>query len=329
MDCPLRNLISRNETQDIHCNAWNHNGERMAGGSSDGFIYIFDAEKGRTSPQLSRTSSFKAHSSSVFKIVWAPPEYGDVIASCAVDATISLWEEVEDEDNSYKWQACYQFPCTKASILDIQFGDCQSGLKFIQALSDGHVRVYESLQSLELKEWQLQAEFLNITDEMDRFIKCSCTSASIAWKSHGSSFQEPTFILGFNSNIPQINIPKMWKFEEVHQRWEAVAELTVADEVGDTVTAISWAHNIGRPYELIAIATTKGISIWHVEFQPNAKESPVVNRVALIGGEGIEIWQLDWDMSGMALASSGRDGVRVWQFNLKGIWKEVVFIESA
>jgi len=90
----------------IHCNAWNYYGERMVGDHADSSIHIFDSDKSGDS-QFTCTSKWKAHNGSMVKIVWAPPEYGDVIASCSMDGTISLWEEVEPEFESCKWRLCY------------------------------------------------------------------------------------------------------------------------------------------------------------------------------------------------------------------------------
>uniref|UniRef100_A0A0A9FWB2 Uncharacterized protein n=1 Tax=Arundo donax TaxID=35708 RepID=A0A0A9FWB2_ARUDO len=56
-----------------------------------------------------------------------------------------------------------------------------ASLKMVTAYSDGQVKVYELLDSLELDKWQLQAEFQNITDPVSRVGKPACTSASIAW----------------------------------------------------------------------------------------------------------------------------------------------------
>ena len=37
----------------------------------------------------------------------------------------------------------------------------------------------------------------------------------------------------------------------------------------------------------------------------------------------LQIWQAEWDMTGMTLASLGSSGiVRLWQANLKGEWEE-------
>ena len=37
----------------------------------------------------------KAHQGSVWKVAWAHPEFGQVIASCSYDRTVSIWEELE------------------------------------------------------------------------------------------------------------------------------------------------------------------------------------------------------------------------------------------
>ncbi|KAH9308922.1 hypothetical protein KI387_036833, partial [Taxus chinensis] len=191
----------------VHCNAWNYCGERMAGGSLDGSVHIFDSHKDEAS-QFTCTNKWKAHNGSIVKLVWAPPEYGDVIACCCMDGTISLWEEIREDTESCEWKLCKCFQDSNVPALDIQFGNCLSGLKLVSAYADGHAKIYESLDPLELKRWQLQAEFPNVSDTVERFGKCSCLTASISWKSSTSATQQPTFILGFNSNLPHFNVAK-------------------------------------------------------------------------------------------------------------------------
>ena len=37
------------------------------------------------------------------------------------------------------------------------------------------------------------------------------------------------------------------------------------------------------------------------------------------------MWQLEWDMGGMTLASTGGDGmVKLWQANLDGVWHDKI-----
>lgn len=42
-----------------------------------------------------------------------------------------------------------------------------------------------------------------------------------------------------------------------------------------------------------------------------------------------QVWQMEWDMSGMTLATTGNDGVvRLWQSNLNGAWQEQAAFEA-
>lgn len=38
--------------------------------------------------------SWKAHSGSVWKVTWAHPEFGQVLATCSFDRTAAVWEEI-------------------------------------------------------------------------------------------------------------------------------------------------------------------------------------------------------------------------------------------
>ncbi|XP_028083819.1 protein SEH1-like isoform X2 [Camellia sinensis] len=67
----------------------------------------------------------------------------------------------------------------------------------------------------------------------------------------------------------QLNSAKVWEFDQDHQRWLPVDELALPEDKGDPVYAVAWAPNIGRPYEVIAVATHKGIAIWHLGLNPD------------------------------------------------------------
>lgn len=46
------------------------------------------------------TASWKAHSGSVWKVTWAHPEFGQVLATCSFDRTAAVWEEIGKESYS-------------------------------------------------------------------------------------------------------------------------------------------------------------------------------------------------------------------------------------
>ncbi|KAE9450809.1 hypothetical protein C3L33_17291, partial [Rhododendron williamsianum] len=85
---------------------------------------------------------------------------------------------------------------------------------------------------------------------------------------------------------------KVWEFDQDHQRWLAVAELALPEEKGNPIYVVAWAPKNFRPYE---------------------------------------VWEMELNISGMTLATTGGDGVvSLLQSNLKGVclhdtatWKEL------
>ncbi|KAF5938459.1 hypothetical protein HYC85_022718 [Camellia sinensis] len=309
------------------CSSWNYCGERLATGSIDGTLAIFDSVDPASS-SFTCTSTSRVHEVSIVKVVWVPPEYGDGVACICADGTLSLWEEVAEDTKPLQWKLCKDFETSSNQVLDMQFGVSFTSLKLVAAYSNGHVKVYELLDPLELKNWQLQAEFQNVIDSVSKFGKAACLSASISWTPQRGESQQLSFVLGFNSNVMQLNSAKVWEFDQDHQRWLPVAELALPEDKGDPVYVVAWAPNIGRPYEVIAVATHKGITIWHLGLNPDLDGRLSVGKVALLSGHVGEVWQMEWDMSGMTLATTGSEGaVRLWQSNLNGIWHEQAAFE--
>ncbi|KAK6137302.1 hypothetical protein DH2020_028955 [Rehmannia glutinosa] len=257
------------------CTAWNYSGQRLAAGLADGSLVVYDSMDPASSA-FTCTSRFKVQDSSILKVVWVPPEYGDAVACISADGTLSLWEEVMEDSEGHHWKMCKSFDRSTSQVLDVQFGDGQTCLKLVAAYSDGHIKVYELLGTLELEKWQLQAEFQNVIDLVSKFGNASCLSASISWNPQRSEVQQSSFVLGFSSNTPPLNSPKVWEFDLDHQRWLPVAELSLPEDKSD------------------------------------------------------QVWEMEWDMSGMTLASTGSDGVvRLWQSNVNGEWHEQAVLTPA
>jgi len=308
--------------------AWNFSCHRFAAASNDGFLRVWD-RKDHGTGAFSCTSAWKAHDGPVLKVVWAPPEYGDVVVSSSTSGSVSLWEEVGQSDGGKKWTLLSQLQDAKTSILDLQFANCLSGLKLVMAGADGIVKLYETIDSIKLKQWQLQAEFPNLVDMKEVNAKVVCTSSSISWRPPVDSAQRPVFVLGYTTSFQQFCSAKVWEFAEAQQRWQMIAELRESDEKPESVHHVSWAPNVGRPFELIAVASEKAVSIWKLQFPLNSRGRLVVIRAAHLPHHNGEVQHLDWDIVGMTLATSGKDGnVRLWQANVSGQWQQQGIVES-
>jgi nucleoporin SEH1 len=75
----------------IHDVAYDFYGQRMATCSSDQYVKVWDQN---IEGKWTLTSSWKAHSGSVWKVTWAHPEFGQVLATCSFDRTAAVWEEI-------------------------------------------------------------------------------------------------------------------------------------------------------------------------------------------------------------------------------------------
>lgn len=103
----------------IHDVAYDFYGQRMATCSSDQYVKVcpsivlvrycsclsyvlvqlfnyFDVKvwDQNSDGKWTLTSSWKAHSGSVWKLTWAHPEFGQVLATCSFDRTAAVWEEI-------------------------------------------------------------------------------------------------------------------------------------------------------------------------------------------------------------------------------------------
>jgi WD40 repeat protein len=115
-------------------------------------------------------------------------------------------------------------------------------------------------------------------------------------------------------------------FREQLLRWEQVQKLTSSDsntmDNGDGsnqqgISAVSWAPRLGRPYDLIAVASGPRVVIWSLSGAVDALE---VERIAVLDHDH-DVWQLGWNMLGNWLAASTEGGeVCLWRPDLSGEW---------
>ncbi|XP_024375130.1 protein SEH1 [Physcomitrium patens] len=310
---------------DVTHTAWNSSSSRLALASHSGTLHVWAYPPSVHSP----ATSWQAHDAPILKVVWAPPEFGHLLATCATDGSVSLWEEISSKDAGIEWRLVCQFPENQTPVLDFVFGSCLSGLKIVTAGGDGHIKIYETASTLELRKWQLQAEFPNVANLKEGIARITCTSASISWRPPVDSVQRPVFALGYCTSSQQFSTAKIWEFAEAYQRWQMIAELRESHEKPEPVHHMSWAPNVGRPFELIAVASGKSVSIWRLEFPLDSQGRLVVTRAARLIDHNGEVSHLDWDMTGMTLATSGSDGtVRLWQSNFSGQWQQQGIVKS-
>lgn len=325
--------------------SYDHFGHRLALSSTDHTIQIWDLSPDGT---YRLTSKFRSHSGSVWKVTWAHPEFGQILATCSLDRTAIIWEEVLDTSTnqpSSHWAKRATLVDSRTSLTDIRFAPKHLGLMLVACATDGHVRIYEAPDITNLSQWSLRDEF-----------NCKMACSSITWNQ--SRIHAPMLAVGSddaNNPSPKVLI---YEYDEHARRWmkaDAVASAT------DPVHDLSFAPYIGRSYHLLGIAS-KNVQIVTIKMQSSdnhhhhhrlhqSSHQPMqqhqhhrqqtstvpqqqqqhqvgttsrfeIKTVAQFDDHLSQVWRVSWNITGTILASSGDDGtVRMWKSNYLDNWK--------
>lgn len=333
-------------------------GHRLALSSTDHTIQIWDLSQDGT---YQLTSKFRSHSGSVWKVTWAHPEFGQILATCSLDRTAIIWEEVLDatidtkrsSNQTSHWAKRATLVDSRTSLTDIRFAPKHLGLMLVTCATDGHIRIYEAPDITNLSHWSLKDEF-----------NCKMACSSITWNQ--SRIHAPMLAVGSddaNNPTPKVLI---YEYSDHLRRW---IKADTVQSATDPVHDLSFAPYIGRSYHLLGIATknvqivtikplssqntnhTANVSLSSIQMQSDtlhhhqtsATSSAVnaasaaaaaaatmmsqpprfdIKTVAQFDDHLSQVWRVSWNITGTILASSGDDGtVRMWKSNYLDNWK--------
>lgn len=307
--------------------SYDHFGHRLALSSTDHTIQIWDLSQDG-SYQL--TSKFRSHSGSVWKVTWAHPEFGQMLATCSLDRTAIVWEEVLDatidtkrsSNQTSHWAKRATLVDSRTSLTDIRFAPKHLGLMLVTCATDGHVRIYEAPDITNLSHWSLKDEF-----------NCKMACSSITWNQ--SRIHAPMLAIGSDdANNPTQKV-LIYEYNDHLRRWIKTDSVATAT---DPVHDLSFAPYIGRSYHLLGIAsknvqivTIKPLQVNNTANVASLSTSSTMNSqhhqheirtVAQFDDHLSQVWRVSWNITGTILASSGDDGtVRMWKSNYLDNWK--------
>jgi len=286
--------------------------KRIASCSSDQKIKVWDIDE---SNNWTITYEIKGvHSGSIWKVIWAHPSFGQVLASCSFDRTVVIWEEEEDSQGKKVWVQKTIIGDSRESVSDIKFAPRHLGLKLATCSADGFVRIYEAIDVMNLSYWPLQEEF-----EAHKLSETQRGGVSISW--NPSPYGPPSLVVG--SSDP---VAKIWEYNENYRRWQHVESL-----VGhkDGIHDVSWAPSMGRSYHLIATGSKDNtVRIWKLQMN-NERHKPEASQLASFDDHKAEVWRVSWNITGTILASSGDDGsVRLWKASYQGAWRALSVVSG-
>jgi len=89
-----------------------------------------------TDNQQRLIAQLQGHEGPVWKVAWAHPKFGSLLATCSYDMKVIIWKEINGQ-----WQKAYVDSSHTASVNDIAFCPWEHGLRLACASSDGTVSV--------------------------------------------------------------------------------------------------------------------------------------------------------------------------------------------
>lgn len=163
-------------------------GKRIATCSSDRIIKVWTLN-----PDSNTWSAveIKGHGDIVWRLSWAHPEFGQILASASDDATVRIWEELEPEPqdgpkaskSTWQMRSSILSP-TKRPIKDVKFSHKDLGLKLACAGVDGYIYCYEARDVFDLTSWELLVSFFFFFVDSSLWVQftwCSLVSSTIKW----------------------------------------------------------------------------------------------------------------------------------------------------
>ena len=194
----------------IHDVVVDNYGQRVATCSSDQTIRVFDSASG------AKLAEWRGHGGSIWRLSWAPPEFGVVLASCSFDRKVCIWEENTDTEASHlpsqaastadttalqaqaqsgasggkvaSWPRVAEIGGALDSVSDVQFAPHSHSVRIASCGGDGFVRIHEAPDVLDLSSWELHAEFDAGAAATESVAEAMRTmSAASALQMHGGS----------------------------------------------------------------------------------------------------------------------------------------------
>uniref|UniRef100_A0A1I7UZP0 Protein SEC13 homolog n=1 Tax=Caenorhabditis tropicalis TaxID=1561998 RepID=A0A1I7UZP0_9PELO len=129
----IRQRIDTQHRDAIHDAQLNIYGSRLATCGSDRLVKIFEVRPNGQSFPLAELSG---HMGPVWKVSWAHPKYGGLLASAAYDKKVIIWQE-----QNGRWQKSYEWETHEASTTSVAFAPHQFGLLLASSSADGDIGI--------------------------------------------------------------------------------------------------------------------------------------------------------------------------------------------
>lgn len=324
----------------VHDMSFDWTGRRLAAACSDKILRMFT----KKAEKWIDDGVIKIQGASAWKVKWARPEFGTIIATCSLDTHIRIFEmkktdKGEGEKND--WSEIHYHPENKA-IEDIKFIPSKSyGLCIAIASSDGNLKVLMAPDPLKPKEWSFHCN-LQVNE-----LGLSCLS----WSKNLIKEEESVLAVGCKSieTSPKRVVSGMKTFSyngeperEIFETTNTVAFVNFSRNLAkplerisvpgikekEAINDISWALMNGRSYHLLAIAADTFIKVFEINIKEASKDVTTVDILKTIQLSSESCMRLSWNIMGTYLSASEKKKIRIWRCISRGVWTVLEGIEA-
>jgi nucleoporin SEH1 len=331
----------------VHCDIIHHvefdfHGRRVATASSDKIVCVWDKTSSANTQSSQhehegttwiRTAYWKTHGGAVWKVRWAHPEFGQVIATCSFDNNIHIFEETTTDssdqsartgvhvgrtESNNKWRRRATLSGA-ANITDIQFAPHYLGLILAACTSTGRLVVYEAEDVMELENWNSLVDVEIVPFRL----------SSISWSTH--RFRTPLIALSSDDvnalQSEKVTIIKA-NFTAGFRKPEVIAQrqFTFSDQA--QVTQVVFGPTCGLSYHRLAIAVGTSICVYQINVRHEEgnnddrsgnyydEEHISINLLDTVEGGHSQAVRLSWNVIGDIICAVYADAViRLWKYN--------------
>lgn len=381
--------------------SFDHYGRRFATASGDRTVRVWDLtaegvwETSTTTPGGgSSNNEWQAHKGPVYRLSWAHPEFGQLLATAGSDHSVVIWEERDGGFDSLatpersadgffepapiihcnsndeavpaaaatststtttvgtsRWVAKATLSDARRAVTAVEFAPRHLGLRLASGSSDGLVRIYEALDTMNLNHWKLDAEIEENVDHSssgggggedsgsgpggsNNNNNTTASSnenmgvSSLSWCT--GRFEPATLVIGYASGRVSI-----CRYDDGRRTWMELLRLPghlTSDGLPRGVLDVAWAPNVGRTFHLIASCGKDNRLLVHRIKRGGGGGEQSADGNSSISGltyEGTALldqertnWRCQWNVTGTVLASSGDGGaVMLWKNDFHGKWK--------
>ncbi|CAK9822470.1 Protein SEC13 homolog [Anthophora retusa] len=284
------NTVDTGHEDMIHDAEMDYYGLRFATCSSDNSVKIFNLKNGSES----LVADMKGHIGPVWRVTWAHPKFGNLLASCSYDRKVIIWKELGE------WTKIYEYAGHDSSVNSVAWAPHEFGLILACGSSDGSVSILTSNGDT----WDTQ----KITNA--HTIGCNavswCPAIEPSFDGSGTQRNGPVKRLATGGCDYLV---KIWK--EEGDRWIEESKL---EAHSDWVRDVAWAPAVGSSKATLASCSQDCVIVW--TSNDYTSWTPTILNVF-----DYVIWNVSWSLTGGILAVSGGDNkLSIWLQYGEGQW---------